>query len=126
MGVKGGIMQLRARILLIASLVVLTGCAGLTKTTEVTGESIVALGNTYASTATAMTNGCVAKAYTVAQCDSFRAFGLKFRIAYPLAKDGWNAASAAGNKADMTTQGNILSQLAADLAPFTATVATGK
>lgn len=107
-------------VVVLALVLALSGCAGsLVKTTEITGESIVGLGNTFAATATAMTNGCIAKTYTVATCDSFRAFGQRFQAAYPLAKSMWNIAAAAQDKTATANLNAIFVQWSTDLVPFT-------
>lgn len=97
-----------------------------TKAVEVSGESIDALGKLFVSTATAFTQGCINKVYTVAQCDAFRTFGQRFQMSFPVAKDAWTAASVSGNQAALNQQATALTQLSNDLAPFAALITGGK
>jgi len=109
---------------LAVSFLLLTGCATLgigPKPLEVTGESLAAIGQSYAVAAKIISADCNAgKTYTKKQCADFRAFGEKFKIAYPAAKDLWIAASQFEDKALAENAAAALAKLLADLAPFLA------
>lgn len=116
------------RLLLL--LVLVAGCASTTtvKTIEATGESTAALENTFATTATAITNGCIAgvQPYTKALCASFRTFGLKFQASVPLVNGLWKAAAAAEDKTLAANATTIFNQLSGELAAFTTAILGGK
>jgi hypothetical protein len=93
-------------------------CASASKSLQVTGESIVALGNQFSTVSRAMTDGCNRKVYTVKTCSDYRVFGEKFKQAYPAAKTLWIAATQYEDQTLAANASSALSQLAADLAPF--------
>lgn len=95
-----------------------TGGGSGTTALEMTGTSVVALGNTFNSVSAVVTAKCKAKEYTVETCTNYRVFGEKFKLSYPAAKDLWNAARRFNDSGLTTDATSALLKLAAALAPF--------
>ncbi len=100
-----------------ALLLLLCACSGVSPLV-VTGESLAALGDTFAETATAMDAGLDAKTVTVEQYRAWRTFGLGFQHSYPLAVALWEVARATQDKATEREVARILVRLAGELAAF--------
>jgi hypothetical protein len=84
--------------LLMGSLALLTAC-GTTgyKSFVASGESLKAVGTQFETVAKMYKQGCDAKQLKMAECDAFRAFGLRFKAVYPISVDLWDASRQAGD-----------------------------
>lgn len=109
--------------IIIGTLLFLVACATpLSTKIEITGESLASLSVQFDTVSRAMTDGCVAKKFTIATCTAYRQFGEKFKAAYPAAKTMWNAATQYEDKNLATAANTAFSSLATDLAPFLAMI----
>lgn len=88
----------------------------------ITGESLDALSVTFESTAAAMDKALDDKAITEEQYRKWRAFGLKFQQAFPLAANLWVAAVDTQDEKLQVQAGAAVAQLGGDLAEWAALV----
>ena len=109
-------------ILFLTVALLLSGCAGTSKTLIITGDSLVSLATQFDAVSRHVTQACIAKQYTVATCDGFRTFSDKFKAAYPATKTLWVAATQYEDKGLAAAAQDSFTKLAADLAPFLAMI----
>jgi hypothetical protein len=100
----------------------LTACASLGQSLEVSGESLKAVDQNFINVSAAFVKGCSAGTLTQAQCTSYRAFGEKFKSVNPLAIQLWNAARNANDAAAAGKARSVIVQLSVDLAAFAVNV----
>ena len=88
----------------------------------ISGEALKAVGIQFVATATAVTNACVAKTLTMKQCDAFRSFEAKFKLAYPPAVTVQQVAMSFGDQTMAQNAATIIAGLVKELAPYTALI----
>lgn len=82
------------------------------------GESLTALGETFAATGKAMDAALDAKLVTVEQYRDWATFAKRFKAVYPVACDTWKAAIAVNDATAAQHAGAIVASLSADLTSF--------
>lgn len=108
-------------VLLVA---LLAGCAGASKGLVVSGESLVAIGDQFVAVAHVYKDGCDTPPQRIppADCARFRAFGVKFKVAYPAAHKVWEAARRTNDVAAQKNASLLISALAVELSTLTVDV----
>jgi len=94
------------------------------KTVEVSGTTLVAIGNQFVNVSGAFKTGCDQGTIQPTQCTAFGAFQTKFKENFPKAASAWRAAAAAGDKAQAAAADANIQQLATDLGAFAAQILT--
>lgn len=89
------------------------------------GESIAALGQTFAATGHLMDSALDAHAVTPEQYREWAAFTKRFKLVYEPAAALWLAAEKAGDATAAQRAAAVLTELGAQLAQFSAVVAKG-
>lgn len=111
----------RAILAVVFIALIVVGCAS-TPPLVITGEGLSAVGVEFVATATAVTNACVAKKLTVAQCDGFRTFEQKFKAAFGPAVVVQKTAMTFGDKTMAENAATILGGLISELGSFSALI----
>lgn len=106
--------------LTLLGLALLTAACGTSTSTqlEITGDSIDALGKQFDAVSRQMTTGCINKVYTISACDTYRAFGEKFKQAYPALKTIWFTATQFDDQTLAGSAQAAFDKLRGDLAPY--------
>ena len=110
---------------LLLAVGLLVGCAS-TPPLVVSGEALKAVGTQFVTVSTAVTNACIAKTLTAAQCAQYRIFARKFKAAWEPAVSVQQAAMVYGDPAMAQQAHAIVVRLSAELATFAALLQGGK
>ena len=114
--------KVRLLVLACAFMVASLGSCTHDQALIVTGESLDALGQQFASTGAAMNEARAAGTISADTYAGWRTFGRKFQAAYPLACSLWRAADAAKDERLQVQAGAIVAALGVDLAAWVALV----
>lgn len=125
---------MRTRWVLLATMIGLVlmsaSCATTTQTptqmVEVSGTSLIAIGDVFTHVAAAYTSGCAAKTIAQTQCDAFRAFGLKFKANYPKAASAWQVARSVNDVVSAAQAAATIQTLTTDLNAYGTAVLTAR
>jgi hypothetical protein len=114
----------KSAAIVLAVLILATGCVSVGRSLVISGESLKAIGNEFLLVADVYVKGCADKTITLEQCEAFRDFGQKFQKAYPLAVDLWGVARSADDVATIKKTEDVIRSLAAGLSSFAIQVLT--
>lgn len=110
----------------LACLILVACATPLSTKIEITGESLVSLSTQFDAVSRVMTDGCIAKKYTVTTCTNFTNFSNKFKASYPAARTIWISSTQYEDKGLAAAANTAFSSLVTDLAPFLAMIGGGK
>jgi len=109
-------------ILTLAVLLLLAGCVS-TSPLVISGTSLAVAGDQFAAVGALYKQGCdVTKSIAAAQCNTWRAFGIKFQQMYPITVQAWKAARATNDSALMKQTDALVSTLITELASLASVV----
>jgi hypothetical protein len=102
-------------ILFLVLLALVASCTSTTQGLLVSGESLKAVGTQFVAAGPAFVTGCQAGTIKPVDCQTFKAFGEKFKQEYPLAISLWQAAVNANDAAAAKNAAAVIMSLATDL-----------
>lgn len=108
-------------LLMLCFALVLPACTA-EKALIISGDSLIALKDQFVATAAAMDVAVDNKVITVEAYRKWKAFGLKFQAAYPLATNLWQVANNHKDDAMIAQASATVAALAADLGAYAALV----
>ena len=109
-------------ILFLAGLLLLSGCTT-TSPFVISGTSLAVAGDQFAAVGALYKQGCdVTKVIAQPQCQTWRAFGLKFQQMYPITVQAWKAARATNDAALMKQTDALVTTLMSELATLASVV----
>lgn len=116
------LMGLKITCILVVALTLVACGASTHKALMTSGETLKASGQQFQTVAAAYVTGCKAGTILPGQCAQFRAFGLQFERAFPLAVELWTIAAEANDRASVTKAQDMIAGLVGQLSLFTVQV----
>lgn len=103
------------KVAVLVLAVLLAGCAMFSQSLEVTGTSILGVGEQFEAVSAQVVKGCANQAIPKTTCDRYRVFGENFKRTYPLTVGLWDSARKAGDAKSQGKAEDVIRSLAVDL-----------